>query len=458
MLADPPGSVTQASCFVLGYDVLGPQSGTLYGYSSLGLPPQVLDPLRGPYPGSPGPLRTDLLASSSSPFPEAALYPLAGPAAGQDGAASEQSPGSAFWDVACRHTRLFCLVAGGQLGCYDTRTLGHPSSWTFPRLPGADSGTRLQVGESLVYGLTRVQGTATLWGFDLGTGKQRIQLPLPFGNGQVLVAGGELLVVGEATSQQQRLERYSLARFAEPGSPGAADRTWEVSLGGQAQSHPPGPVRLGMDFVLASADGMLYRWGEDPADLPQVLWPNPPGARLDSRPIALGRQEVGFLADAGPEAGLSLVRIQAGPDGQAQMKGVLALPALARSRARQVTAWGGVLYFTVQPAGAPLTLHSLPLERGAEAQSQEFCVLPGSHELEVRGLQAMPWQGEVRLLLESCPSASKLYREFHLVHPHSGHAERISWTPLRDAQARILWEAGRAWRVDLSKGHLQVLS
>ena len=72
-------------------------------------------------------------------------------------------------------------------------------------------------------------------------------------------------------------------------------------------------------------------------------------------------------------------------------------------------------------------------------------------------MQALPFQGELRLLLEYSPGPQALHREFYLVHPTTGHRTRIEWAPLRDARTRVVWESGRAWRVDLSKGQIQVL-
>lgn len=363
-----------------------------------------------------------------------------------------------FWQTACRHTRIYCLVDGGQLWAYDTRTLDHPTSWTFPKVEGADSKTQLQVGETLVYCLTRVQGSTTLQCFDLGTGKPLIQQSLPLADSRVLIAGGEVLVVGTNGAHTQRMERYSLDRFTDPTPPGHPDGRREVPLPGRRASSSPSPVRLGDDFLLVTPDGMIQRWGKDPTEPLQVVWPNPKSARLWQHPVPLGPQEIAFICET-DSAEFSLVRIQAEANGKSFLKSVLPLPTLQGSRARSVTAFDGNLFLCTQPPGSPICLHSVDLARTEDGTvgAVQLAALDGTHEAEVGGMQALPFQGELRLLLEYSPGPQALHREFYLVHPTTGHRTRIEWAPLRDARTRVVWESGRAWRVDLSKGQIQVL-
>ncbi len=457
-MPDPPGTGPEGSCLVLGYHVLGPRSGVFYSYAGLDQPPQAVHPLRGPHPGGSGTLRPDLLASSESPFPEAAFYRLAPPSeVPQDGGLQGQTTATPFWQVACRHTRIYCLVEGGQLWAYDTRTLNHPPSWTFPKVEGADAETQLQVGETLVYCLTRVQGSATLQCFGLGTGERLVRLSLPLADSQVLIAGGEVLVVGTNGAHTQRVERYSLDRFTDPTPPGQPDGHWEIPLpGGQATSSPS-PVRLGDDFLLVAPDGKIQRWGQDPTEPLQVVWPNPQGARPWPHPIPLGPREIAFACET-DSAEFSLVRLQAGPDGRSFLKSVLPLPSLQGSRARAVTAFGGHLFLCTQPPGSPICLHSVALARAEEGavEAVQFATLDGTHEAQVAGMQALPVRGELRLLLDYSPEPQALHREFYLVHTITGHRTRLDWAPLKNARTRVVWESGRCWRVDLSKGQIQV--
>lgn len=460
MLPDPPGTGPEGSYLVLGFHVLGPRSGHLYSYASLDQPPQALDdPLRGPHPGGTSHLRADLLASSEAPFPEDAFYTLKPPAeCPQQRECQGKTTNTTFWQTACRHTRIYCLVDGGQLWAYDTRTLEHPTSWTFPRVEGADSETQLQVGETLVYCLTRVQGSATLQCFALGTGERLIRQSLPLADPRVLIAGGEVLVVGTNGARNQRMERYSLERFTDSTTPGQPDGYSEIPLPGGLASSSPSPVRLRDDFLLVTPDGKIQRWGKDPTEPLQVLWPNPQSARLWQQPVPLGPQEIAFVCETDSEE-FSLVMIQAEADGRSSLKSVLPLPTLQGSRARSVTAFGGHLFLCTQPPGSPICLHSVALARGEEGavEAVQFAVLDGTHEAQVAGMQALPVRGELRLLLDYSPEPQALHREFYLVHPITGHRTRLDWAPLRDARTRVVWESGRCWRVDLSKGQIQVI-
>ncbi len=71
IIPDPPDSGLQGGLLHVGRDVIGPHTGTVYGYFQAGDAPVPLDSLSGPFQRDGSPVR-DLFGASGTPLPQRA--------------------------------------------------------------------------------------------------------------------------------------------------------------------------------------------------------------------------------------------------------------------------------------------------------------------------------------------------------------------------------------------------
>lgn len=447
VLEDPPGVGSRGAYVVVGRDVIGPGTGNLYSYRDSKVPPVRIDPRRGPFELDGEPLR-DLYAASQTPFPQSAVYGYGATAPAPGSTSEEKHLGATLWQVAVRHTRLFALAQGsngGQLQALDTRNLEFAPGWGFPSWDGATRQTRLLVSETLVYAVLPGVG---LVGVDVGRGQTVLQHHLPYQHPRVLIAGGEVLVLGDVVGGQQRVERYDLAAGADTSL--AAPRFFDLNIL-DSQPSLPDPVRLGQDFIFAAADGKLYRWTAGDDARPEVLWPNPEAAPLQPDWIPLSQDRVGFLART-PDRTVTLFQFGLS-GGRSDIMGTTPLPLLQHAAVCLAVALQDTLYLPVQEPREPLSVYSLSLGPGAAAQ--RLVSLPGTQAAHLRSFQIVPWGGEPYLLVHY---ALDLQQDFWVIHPQTGHAQPVGGKPHVEDDVRIVWEAGQAWQVHLTEGRIRLLT
>jgi hypothetical protein len=453
ILADPPSAGAESACLTIGYDVIGPQTGHVYGYRRSNEVPVQLHPLEGPFQADQGPWR-DLYGAADSPLPENAWHVYRVPPHMTTQQRGEMSH-SQLTQAAVRHTRIFALAESGQLAAIDARTLDYAARWQFPQWPAKGLTSRLRVSETLVYATFRTSGKTLLKAVDIGQGRPALAVEhvLAHTRPQILIAGGDVLVVGDNHQQQQHIERYRLQDYSGNQIPQPRQQ-FQVRF----QSEPPtatSPARLGGDFVFAAADGKLYRWAAEGDEDPQVLWPNPISARLLPEGIALGASDIGFVADASFRGrALELWHVRQGAAGTAEMAGTVDLSLLRHSKSQCLAAVKGILYALVHGPDDPLRVFEIVLSR-PELPPREILTLAGTRDVTAAELQVVPWKGEPHLLVQNETGEQ---RDFWLIHPQTGVSELLDRHPARAHQVRVLWEAERMWLVNLTLGRITSLA
>lgn len=443
VLEDPPGSGNQGDLLVIGRDVIGPRSGSIFSYRDPTVPPERIDARKGPFTLEGQPLR-DLCASSETPLPERAFYCYQDLAEAWAGVSmGEKSFGATWWQIAVRHTRFFALARGGQLQAIDTRTLEYARTWPFPRWEGATEQIHLRISETLLYSVLPGKG---LVGVDVGRGQTVLQHPLSFRNPQVGIAGGEVIVLGDAQQGEQLVERYSLAEGEGPTLAQPHRATLPMP---QPQPVPwPDPVRLGSDFVFVAADGKIYRWAAQEEASPQVLWSNPESVSLDRKWIPLNEASLGFVARF-PDGSMSLVQVGLDQE-QAVLLGAKSLPCLRNAPEGTITAYRGTLYWATHDPEGPVSVYSLPLNQLREAETK-LTSFPGTEGARLHSCQMIPWQGEPYVLVHY---HIQQQQDFWLVPPSGGKPFQVGGHPHIDDPVRVVWEGGRAWQVHLKEGRI----
>lgn len=454
VIPDPPGSGLEGGLLVVGKETIGPRSGQVYGYLQGASEPEPLDVLSGPFQRG-SHVHRDLFGASGAPLPLNAWYPY-----GANGhsrpmpGGQNRSLGAKLFDATVRHGRLYTLAQGqGLLYALEAENLAYAPEWPFPTWSAGQLVDGLRVSETLLYALLTAAGGTNLKAVHLGRGLPVIDQNLPFNRPQVLIAGDEMLVTGDAQGQQQALLRYSLDSFRMART-AAPTMTTTVHLIGPIQDVVPRPIRLGTWFVFTTRDGRIYGWS--PGETPRVLWPNPHQARhLLHEFVPLGPNEVGCLVDARSQGeGIGLIRVRM-EDGRApDVQGAFELPLLRDSSCHAVAAVAGDLFFLVQDTGPAIYLYRTSFAENGSC-TEEVQRITGAADAEVRHLMAVPApEGGVELLIHTLISQR---HDFWFVNPGTGAIRSPELHPVRTHRIRVLWEAGRIWLANLSEGQIVAL-
>lgn len=437
--ARPNGSI-----FVIGYDVISRQ-GTVHAYREPFEPPVPLDPLSGPWEP---PLR-DLYASSHAHLPENAFYDYALP----DGfptppASAEGMVEGTVAQSALRHGRMFFLTARGEVTARSPRGLTALAEWALPQFHerGGEFCKDLWVSDTLVYTVTdQGQGNARVVAAEIGRGRLVLGREVSFVRPEVLIEGGEVLVVGEPRDGSQTVERYSLRQFADGATPPDAGRR-VLSLRGDPAPVTPRPARLGRAFVVPAADGKIHWWPDgDDADPLRILWENLDRARLDPAYIPLSSNEVGYLSlSRPPERRARLLRVRA-DDGQPSLVSV-DLDILQEANVPRVAAHQGTVYLLLQAPGQPITLYRLA---AGGIKPERLVSFSSTQDGGVRNCQVIPWEGEAQVLVHYTIGAQ---HDLWVYNPKNGEHRPVAGHPPLQAQVEVLWETGQAWVVESQPG------
>ena len=471
VLPDPPGLHTPVERFIIaGYDIIGGQ-GRLYGYETSDACPVPIDPVLGPHRTPHGTTWPDLVASSGTPLPESAVYTVEFP----DGYPSEPSKRidatTPLSLVAIRHMRFYTVNKGNianqlrnhQIQAFDCRTGGLVPQWACPilSLPQAApcAPVNLQVSETLLYCLVRVNAGTVLHAYDIALGEKRMQLAISCEKPRVFISGDHLVILPQVSpsrpdKQIVQIHRVSSWKNPTPAVPPPFEE-YELPVAAPLGELPP-IIAVGTSLVFASGDGKVYAIDivdGQPQRPARLLWSNPNQSSLWSYVVPLDNTTIAFVATESSQGGnVILVEIQGHPANRATFSRASNVPLVPSSRSRFITAWNGDIFAAIHPAGEPITVYRLT-RRGETFHCDALKKFDATDQADIREFFAFPYQGARTLYLHYLASPAAFSPHRFLI-DDTGQEKTLEEKPDAVDTLQGFWHTGTLWAANLTRGKI----